>query len=143
MGLVFALSIAAGQAFVCTPVAVWDGDGPIWCKEGPKVRLAGIATREIDDRCLPQHPCPAAGGQAARDALVRLVGKPTGVGRFGHIEVNGPPLRCWSVGSGKGSRTAAWCSTERGVDLSCALVRMRVAVRWMKYDGARVCNSRR
>jgi endonuclease YncB( thermonuclease family) len=39
------LALLAGAAFTCTPVRVWDGDGPIWCAEGPKVRLAGIAAR--------------------------------------------------------------------------------------------------
>ena len=29
--------IPAGQTFTCTPVAVWDGDGPIWCEEGPRI----------------------------------------------------------------------------------------------------------
>ena len=46
--------IAAGASFTCTPTAVWDGDGPIWCAEGPKIRLAGIAAREIDGECKPR-----------------------------------------------------------------------------------------
>ena len=37
--------VAAGQTFTCTPTHVWDGDGPIWCAEGPHVRLSGIAAR--------------------------------------------------------------------------------------------------
>jgi crotonobetainyl-CoA:carnitine CoA-transferase CaiB-like acyl-CoA transferase len=65
--------IAAGTTFTCTPTAVWDGDGPIWCAEGPKIRLAGIAAREIDESCKPQHPCPAASGVAARDRLVPMI----------------------------------------------------------------------
>ncbi len=40
--------VARGDGFACTPVRVWDGDGPIWCSEGPRVRLAGIAAREMD-----------------------------------------------------------------------------------------------
>src|SRR5687767_12542809 len=51
--------VASGQSFACTPTAVWDGDGPIWCAEGPKIRLAGIAAREIDGTCKKGHPCPA------------------------------------------------------------------------------------
>ena len=43
--MMLAQVIAAGVAFTCTPVAVWDGDGPIWCMEGPKIRIAGIAAR--------------------------------------------------------------------------------------------------
>ena len=47
--LLAALAIVpAGQTFDCTPVRIWDGDGPIWCDEGPRIRLSGIAAREID-----------------------------------------------------------------------------------------------
>lgn len=34
------LALASAATFVCTPVAVWDGDGPIWFKEGPKIRIS-------------------------------------------------------------------------------------------------------
>ena len=54
-----AQAVAAGIAFTCTPVAVWDGDGPIWCMEGPKIRIAGIAAREMDGSCQTNQPCPA------------------------------------------------------------------------------------
>jgi len=126
--------VAAGASFTCTPTGVWDGDGPIWCAEGPKIRLAGIAAREIDETCRPHHPCPKAAGTAARDALVKLIGTRTGVSREGHVLVRGKRLTCRSEGSGKGSRTAAWCSTAAGQDLSCAMVRGRYALRWPQYD---------
>ncbi|MFN4040018.1 MAG: thermonuclease family protein, partial [Erythrobacter sp.] len=74
--LIALASIPAGQTFTCTPEAVWDGDGPVWCEEGPRIRLAGIAARELDGTCSPGHPCPDASAETARDALVRLVGKP-------------------------------------------------------------------
>lgn len=138
MLLVAAASVlAAGTAFTCTPVRVWDGDGPIWCAEGQKIRLSGIAAREIDGTCKPGHPCPAASGRAARDALVRLIGAPSGRSREGHILVRGAPLRCVSKGSGKGERTAALCSTSAGIDLSCAMVRSGHALRWAQYDRSR------
>src|SRR3546814_10799127 len=74
---VFLLAVAvvpSGQSFICTPVRVWDGDGPIWCRVGPRIRLAGIAAREIDGSCRRGHPCPGASGIAARDTLVRVLG---------------------------------------------------------------------
>ena len=70
--LLFATFVPAGQSFDCTPTAVWDGDGPIWCAEGPHIRLSGIAAREMDGTCRPGHPCPAANPIAARDHLVAL-----------------------------------------------------------------------
>ena len=133
--------IAAGQTFTCTPVAVWDGDGPIWCKEGQKIRLAGIAAREIDGTCKPGHPCPARSGIEARDHLVRLLGGSKGKLRTGHIRVSAPAMRCISMGGGKGDRTAAFCSLGR-VDLSCQMVRDGYALRWGRYHGASVCANR-
>lgn len=134
--------VAAGSSFTCTPTRVWDGDGPIWCAEGPKIRLAGIGAREIDGKCNPGHPCPAASGTAARDHLVRLLGGPKGRTSTGHVIVRSPALRCRSEGSGKGSRTAAWCVSPSSGDLSCAMVKSGYALRWPRYGGDRVCRPR-
>lgn len=125
--------IESAVRFSCTPTHVWDGDGPIWCAEGPRIRLAGIAAREMDGTCRPNQPCPAVSAIDARNALVSLVGKPTGIGPNGHILVEGPELSCVSDGSAGGSRTAAWCTLPSGVDLSCALVARGVALRWERF----------
>jgi endonuclease YncB( thermonuclease family) len=135
----FAQVVAAGLTFTCTPIRVWDGDGPIWCAEGPKIRLAGIAAREIDGTCRPNQPCPTAGAVEARDRLAVLIGKPVGFSREGHVLLKAVPMRCTSVGDGKGSRTAAWCVTAQGVDLSCAMAQSGMALRWARYDGDKVC----
>lgn len=131
--------IRAGTAFPCTPVAVWDGDGPVWCAEGPKLRLAGIAAREIDGTCRTGQPCPAASGLDARRQLVALLGGPKGVLREGHIAVAGPVLRCTSEGGGKGDRTAARCLLPGGADLSCEMIASGTALRWPNYDRADRC----
>jgi endonuclease YncB( thermonuclease family) len=131
--LIAARVVAAGTSFTCTPTAVWDGDGPIWCAEGPKIRLAGIAAKEMDGSCKPGHPCPAASPIAARDQLVRFLGGPRGTMRTGHIRVSAAPMRCISDGSANGDRTAGWCSMANGVDLNCAMVRSGVAARWDRY----------
>ncbi|MCJ8191972.1 hypothetical protein [Sphingomicrobium aestuariivivum] len=130
---------SAGTVFDCTPTAVWDGDGPIWCEEGPRIRLSGIAAREIDDECRAGHPCPAASGAAARDALVNLLGGPRGSLSHGHVVVRAPTMRCVSTGSAGGSRTGAWCVTASGVDLSCAMVASGNAERWARYWGRHQC----
>ena len=131
--LLAAAVVPAGQSFTCTPEAVWDGDGPIWCEEGPRIRLAGIAAREIDNTCRRNHPCPQTSGIDARNALVRMIGKPTGTLPYGHITVTGPALTCVSTGSAGGNRTGAWCSSPRYGDLSCAMVQGRYALRWERY----------
>lgn len=125
--------IAAGQSFACTPVRVWDGDGPVWCAEGPRVRLAGIAARELDGSCRRYQPCPAASGVVARDRLVTMLGGARGRSRDGQILVAGPTMRCRSEGWGKGDRTAAWCALPGGGDVSTALVKAGVALWWRPF----------
>jgi endonuclease YncB( thermonuclease family) len=125
--------VPAGRAFACTPVAVWDGDGPIWCAEGPKIRIAGVAARELDGSCRQGHPCPGTGGLDARDRLVRLLGGARGTLPTGHIRVHAPAMDCRSEGGGHGDRTAAWCTSPAFGDLSCAVVRAGGAVPWPRF----------
>ena len=125
--------VPAGQSFTCTPTRVWDGDGPVWCAEGPRVRLAGIAAREMDGTCKPNHPCPAASAEAAKSALVRLLGGARGKTAEGHATVLGPKLACVSEGSAGGARTAAWCSSRATGNLSCAMVATGTVARWPRY----------
>ena len=125
--------IPAGETFNCTPEAVWDGDGPIWCAEGPRIRLAGFAAREMDGSCSPGHPCPSASGEEARDKLVEFLGGATGRLTHGHIKVSAPKMACVSDGSAGGNRTAAWCVTSYGVDLNCAMVGSGKALIWDRY----------
>ncbi|WP_414713374.1 hypothetical protein [Sphingomonas sp.] len=125
--------VAAGLAFTCTPTRAWDGDGPIWCAEGPRVRLAGIAAREVDGSCKPGHPCLKVGGAVSRDRLVALLGGARGKSPEGHVLVRGPALQCRSNSRSGGSRTAAWCTAPRVGDLSCAMLRTGTVERWDRY----------
>ena len=134
------LVVPAGQTFECTPTHVWDGDGPVWCAEGPRVRISGVAAREADGSCRPGHPCPDADPQDARDYLVRLVGRPIGKSPHGHILVEGPTMTCVSTGSAGGSRTGAWCASPLSGDLSCALVASGLVARWERYWGNHRCS---
>jgi endonuclease YncB( thermonuclease family) len=128
-----AIYVPEGAEFTCTPERVWDGDGPIWCEEGPRVRLAGIAAREIDETCRPNHPCPRRSGVAARDRLAELIGRPIGRSPEGHILVRGEPMTCTSAGSAGGQRTAAWCRQPDGLDLNCQMVEEGLALRWDRH----------
>lgn len=131
--MMLATIVAAGLSFTCTPIAVWDGDGPIWCAEGPRIRLSGIAAKEIDGECKVGHPCPRATGIEARDQLVRFLGGPRGTLASGHVRIASRPMTCRSDGSAGGSRTAAWCITAAGVDLSCAMIASGRVLRWDRY----------
>src|SRR5262245_28308775 len=122
--------VASGKTFTCTPTAVWDGDGPIWCAEGPRLRIAGVAAREMDGSCRSNQPCPSVSAIEARDRLVRLLGGAKGKLATGHIVVTSAPMTCSSDGSAGGSRTAAWCRSPAVGDLSCAVVRLGGAIPW-------------
>jgi endonuclease YncB( thermonuclease family) len=134
--------VPAGVRFACSPVTVWDGDGPVLCREGPKLRLAGIAARELDGSCRPGQPCPSVSGTQARDALVALLGGIRGRWSDGHIVIAAQTLRCISAGQGKGERTAAWCLMANGRNLSCAMLATQTVLRWPRYDPENICNVR-
>src|SRR3954453_5011074 len=88
--------VPAGSSFRCTPTEAWDGDGPIWCAEGPKVRIAGVAARQMDGSSRPNQPCPPVNAIDARDRLVRLLGGPRGTRTEGHIVVRSATMTCRS-----------------------------------------------
>nr|WP_257540748.1 hypothetical protein [Sphingobium sp. CFD-1] len=125
--------VPSGQTFRCTPTRVWDGDGPVWCAEGPRLRLSGIAARESDGTCRSNQPCPRASAAAARDVLVGLLGRPVGVAPEGHVLIRGPTMRCNSVGGAGGNRTAAWCVSPTVGDLSCRMVESGAVLKWPRY----------
>jgi hypothetical protein len=85
--------IPAGETFECTPRRVWDWDGPIWCTEGPRIRLAGIAARQIDGSRRSNQPCPNADAESSRNALATIIGRPVGFSPEGHVLVRGPIMR--------------------------------------------------
>lgn len=134
-----AMVVPSGQIFQCHPTHVYDGDGPIWCAEGPKIRISGIAARESDGTCRPNQPCPQASAQQARDALVDLFGGSKGRIATGHIQVKSGPMACLSVGGAGGNRTAAWCTLEDGRDLSCAMIKTKMVLVWPKYWRSHQC----
>jgi endonuclease YncB( thermonuclease family) len=137
--LLAASIVASGQTFTCTPTHVWDGDGPVWCAEGPHLRIAGIAAREMDGTCRTNQPCPAASAIEARDALVKLMGGARGTISTGHVVVRGPRLTCRSEGGAGGNRTAAWCRLPSGADLSCAMIKTGTVLRWDRYWKGPAC----
>lgn len=111
----------------CTVTSVWDGDGPIHCQEGGKIRLTAIAARELDNSCSPGHPCPAASGTQARDTLRGLA--------------LGQTLACEPTGKSYG-RITAWCWRPDGVELNCAMLRSGTVAYWAKFDRAgRMCGG--
>ena len=129
--MVFAIfaALAAQSSFVCDPISVWDGDGPVHCRSGEKIRIAGIAARELDGSCRRGHPCPAASGIEARDALVDLLGGPRGQWTTGHVVVSAPAMQCNAVGQSYG-RVVAHCRLADGRDLGRAMLATGTVAPW-------------
>jgi endonuclease YncB( thermonuclease family) len=117
--------VGQGPLFTCTVNGVHDGDGPIYCDEGEKVRLTAIAARELDETCSPGHPCPTASGASATQELRRLA--------------LGQALICEKTGTSY-KRTTAWCWRSDGTELNCAMMRSQKVAYWAKFDPAkRIC----
>lgn len=116
----------AGAMFICTVTSVYDGDGPIHCREGQSIRLHAIAAREMDETCRKGHPCPDATGAAAKRELQSLA--------LGHV------LACEQTGTSY-NRVTAVCWTEQKLELNCAMVRSGNAVIWDRYNREhRICS---
>lgn len=119
-----AVDTAAGRNFPCTVESVYDGDGPINCKEldlkgqQVRVRLRGIEARESDNSCRHANICPKASGAEAKAVLTKLA-----VGR----------MTCTSFGPSY-NRVDAACRTPTNQDVSCEMLRSGTAVRWPEYD---------
>ena len=75
----------------------------------------------------------------APDDLVTQLLLARGVTRDGHVLVEGPDLRCRSFGADDYLRVVAACRLPDGRELGCEQVRARVALRWARYGGAKVC----
>ncbi len=142
--LALASVVPTEQPFTCTPTQVWAGNGPIWCAEGQKVKLHGIAVQEFDGTCRPRRKCPTVSAVQSRDYLVGLLGGAKGNVATGHIRVEGPKLDCISQGfNAANGKTVAFCRTASIGDLSCAMIRSDQAEILYRHDGDEVCNSGR
>ena len=115
-----------GTLFKCTVTSVYDGDGPIHCREGVSIRLHAIAAREMDETCRRGHPCPNASGASAKRELQSLA--------LGHT------LSCEQIGTSY-NRVTAICWTKQNLELNCAMVRSGKAALWPSYDRRRrICS---
>lgn len=128
-----------GYIFNCKPLGVYDGDGPIYCANGVKIRLAGIAAREINNECLDKHPCPTTSGIEARDYLAILLGNVKGITSKGYISITGQALKCISRGVDKYKRVTAFCHSPKYGDLSCAMLESGKVAKWQKYWNDHKC----
>ena len=124
--IVLALAAAALPAFTCDVVRVHDGDGPLWCRSGEKVRVAGIQAPDFESaapcrRLAARRPAYTCDDRAAARAQ-RIVSGLT----------LGKRLTCQPQGKSY-SRIVARCRLPDGRSLSCAAIASGAAVRWDRF----------
>ncbi len=117
------MAYAPPPAIICERPWVTDGD-TISCRNLPvRVRMLGIDAPEMPGHCNPGRQCTPGNGQASKNVLIGLV-------RAGPVMVK-------PQGYDKYDRILARVSVN-GVDLSCAMVARRAAVRryaWIDCGG--------
>ncbi len=109
--------------FVCEVVRVHDGDGPLWCRSGEKVRVAGVQAPDFTSAspCRQRragYVCDDAAARRARTIATRLTLHQR--------------LTCQPVDRSY-SRVVARCTLPDGRSLSCALLAAGAAVKWDRY----------
>lgn len=109
--------------FLCLVISVHDGDGPLRCRTGEKIRVAGIQAPDYED-AAPCHEhranyvCNNAAADRSRIIVERLTLHST--------------LTCEPMGKSY-SRIVARCSFADGRDLSCSILAAGAATRWDSY----------
>lgn len=112
--------------FTCVVIRVHDGDGPLWCRSGQKIRVAGIQApdftsaepcRRTDGR-RANYTCDDRAAERSQQIVSRLV--------------LGKRLTCLPMGKSY-QRVVARCTLPDGLSLSCATIAAGAAVRWDRY----------
>lgn len=123
-------SPASADIFRCTVAWIVDGDG-LACAErdasgrNVRIRIAGVNARETDGTCAARAPCPEASAEEATAELARLAP----VGSVLTCQPNGMSHR----------RMAAFCQSQEGADISCALLSAGVVARWDQHWNGHRC----
>ena len=120
--MIFAHS-AAAPPFACAVIRVHDGDGPLWCANGIKIRIAGVQAPDFESAqpCRDRragYTCSDTAAKRSQMIISRLVLNKT--------------LNCQPVGKSY-ERLVARCALPDGRSLSCAAIAAGAAVRWDRY----------
>lgn len=120
------MPILATATFTCIVTRVHDGDGPLWCRSGQKIRVAGIQAPDFTSAEPCRHPdarrtnytCDDHAAAHAQQIVSDLV--------------LGKRLTCLPMGRSY-QRVVARCTLPDGRSLSCAAIGAGAAVRWDRY----------
>ena len=117
------LLVAATAPFSCRVVRVHDGDGPIWCANGIKVRTAGVQAPDFESATPCQtrktnYVCDDRTAEASRTIVERLV--------LGRTMTCVPVDRSYK-------RVVDRCTLPDGRSLTCATIAAGAAQKWEAY----------
>lgn len=121
--LLLLLAAAPLPTFHCTVTRVHDGDGPLWCANGIKIRVAGIQAPDFENaepcrRGQRSYVCSDVQAKRSQQVVKRLT--------LGKSMVCQPVDRSYA-------RVVARCTLPDGRSLSCAIVAAGAATRWNTY----------
>jgi endonuclease YncB( thermonuclease family) len=115
--------VLAVAPFACEVVRVHDGDGPLWCANGVKIRVAGIQAPDFEDA----GPCRAGRAEFvcsnAQAERCRVIVERLTLHRS---------LTCEPFGKSY-DRVVARCRFADGRDLACTIIAVGAATRWDRY----------
>jgi len=120
------LMSAAAASFFCEVVRVHDGDGPLWCANGIKVRVAGIQAPDFESAEPCRRPLQRRAAYTCDD---RAAARSQAI--VSKLVLN-RRINCQPVGRSY-SRVVARCTLPDGRSLSCAAIAVGAAVRWDRY----------
>ncbi|MFK3888491.1 thermonuclease family protein [Sphingomonas sp. NPDC079357] len=120
------MTAAPPPSLICHVVHVHDGDGPLWCRSGEKIRIAGVQAPDFESAAPCHRPaaqrrtydCDDRAARRSQQIVARLA--------LGKRLVCQPVDRSYE-------RVVARCRLPDGRSLSCAAVAAGAAVRWDRY----------
>jgi endonuclease YncB( thermonuclease family) len=110
-------------SFTCEVVKVHDGDGPLWCRTGIKVRVAGIQAPDYESA----QPCRTRRASYVCDDRAAAASQ-----RVAQRLTLNKRLICQPVDRSY-KRVVARCTLPDGRSLSCAMLAASAATRWETY----------
>lgn len=124
--LTILIAAAALPSFTCDVIRVHDGDGPLWCRSGQKVRIASVQAPDFKNAQPCRRPkarraaytCDDTAAERSRVIVERLVLRQR--------------MSCQPVDHSY-NRVVARCTLIDGRSLSCAVIAAGAAVAWPTY----------
>lgn len=115
--------VASLSTFSCEVIRVHDGDGPLWCRNGVKVRVAGIQAPDYESA----QPCRTDRANYVCDDRAAAASQRVAQRLTLHRRLTCQPVdRSYK-------RVVARCTLPDGRSLSCAMLAVGAATRWDTY----------